>query len=198
MKFGPRPFRLLALPVVALFALSACDDSTNVDDTIAIVRVNVGTQTVLVDQSGMRSCCDGAGNATLNTAVQVPQGASNPATATLAQRTQLTVFTFHRSDGTPIILDPNLYEVRVTPANSTLTWTPIAYPAPTGQSSVPFSGNLIRPTAGSSIVDVTFSVVEKASGNVVFGPNKFTICTVITAAVAATQTTPYVPAKCTS
>jgi hypothetical protein len=196
MKFGPRPFRFLAVPVIALMALGACSDEEDVDDTLAIVRVNVGTQTVLVDSNGPRACCDGAGNATLNTAISVPQGATNPATATLAQRTQLTVFTFHRSNGTPITLDPSLYEVRVTPATSAITWTPIAYPPATGQSSVPFSGNLIRPTTAASMVDINFSVVEKATGAVLFGPQKFVVCTSLSASVAQTATTPFVPAKC--
>ena len=140
------------------------DDQVTVSGNVdPVITFNVGTQTVLVDTQGPRACCDGAGNATLNTAISVPQGATNTSTATLAQRTQLAVFTFHRSNGTPIILDPALYEVRVTPASSAITWTPAVYPPPAGQSTLPFSGTLIRPTTAAGMIDINFSVVEKAS-----------------------------------
>jgi hypothetical protein len=190
MKFGPRPFRFLAVPVIALLALSACSDDPDVDDTLSIVRVNVGTGTVLVDANGVRTCCDGAGNPTLNSVLVIP------AIGTATARSAVTVFTFHRSNGTPILLDPATHEVRVTPATSAITWTPAVFPAPAGQTSLPFSGTLARPGTTAAMVDVSFSVVEKASGSVLFGPQKFTICTTQQAAVAQTATTPYVPAKC--
>jgi|RhiMethySRZTD1v2_1073278.scaffolds.fasta_scaffold641312_1 hypothetical protein len=170
MKFRPRA-HLFAAPLIALIALAGCDDSTGVDDTIQIVRITVGTQTAYFDTNGLKTCCDGAGNATLPSRIVIP------ATGTTA--TQTTVATFHRSDGSPIILDPAIYELRVEPGDTRITWT--ALPFPSG-ANLPFSGNLRRTSVGIS--PVRLSVVQKASGQTVFGPHTLQICT--TAATANT------------
>jgi hypothetical protein len=156
--------RLYAAPLIALLALAGCDDSTGPDDTISIVRLTVGTQTAYFDTNGLRDCCDGAGNATLPTRITIPASGS--------QATQLTVGTFHRDNGTPIILDPAIFELRLVPAATRITWTPLPYPS---GANLPFSGNLRRTSAG--VTQVQMSVVEKASGREVFGPHTFQICT---------------------
>jgi len=167
MMFGLRPIRFLVAPlVVALPVLAGCSDSTTVDDTIAVVRLTVGTQTALFDQSGLKNCCDGAGAATLPVRITIAS------TGTVAARTQLTVATFHRADGTNIALDPAVYELQVVPAATRLTFTPLPFPS---GANLPFSGNLFRATAG--VTEVTMSIVNKASGAPLFGPHKFNVCT---------------------
>jgi hypothetical protein len=91
------------------------------------------------------------------------------------------VATFHRSDGSPIGLDPAVYELRVVPSATRITWTPLAYPS---GANLPFSGNLRRTAAGPTPVE--FSVVQKSSGQTVFGPHTFNVCTVT--ATATTDT----------
>ena len=163
MMFRPRT-RLFAASLFAMLALAGCDDSTGPDDTISIVRLTVGTQTAYFDENGLRNCCDGAGNATLPTRITIPASGS--------AATQLTVGTFHRDNGTPIILDPAVFELRLVPAATRITWTPLPYPS---GANLPFSGNLRRTSAG--VTAVQLSVVERASGNTVFGPHTFQICT---------------------
>ena len=166
MMFRHRTHRFGAA-LLAAVALAGCDDSTDVDDTIKITRLTVGTQTAYFDTQGLRNCCDGAGNPTLPTRVTIP------ATGTAA--TQLTVATFHHENGTPIILDPLVYELRVVPSSNPavrLTWTPLPYPS---GANLPFSGNLRRTVTGISSVEI--SVVQKSSGQVVFGPHVFQVCT---------------------
>jgi hypothetical protein len=171
MKFRHRT-RLYAAPLLALIALAGCDDSTgNDDDTIQLVRITVGTQTAYLDTQGLKTCCDGAGNATLPSRIVIP------ATGTTA--TQTTVATFHRSNGSPITLDPAVYELRVEPGDTRITWTALPYPS---GANLPFSGNLRRTATGIS--PVRFSVVQKSSGQTVFGPHTIQICT--TAATANT------------
>jgi hypothetical protein len=171
MKFRPRT-RLYAAPLIALIALAGCDDSTgNDDDTIMLVRVTVGTQTAYLDTNGLKTCCDGAGNATLPSRIVIP--------ATGATATQLTIATFHRANGTFIPLDPSVFELRVEPGDSKITWTALPYPS---GANLPFSGNLRRTSAG--IAPVRFSVVQKSTGQTVFGPHTIQICT--TAASANT------------
>ena len=173
MKFRLRT-SFYAAPLIALFAFAGCgDDGTGLDDTIEIVRFTVGTQTVYFDESGVRTCCDGAGNATLPRYIWIP--------ATGATATQVSVATFHRSDGSPIILDPNVYELRVVPGATRITWTALPYPS---GANLPFSGNLRRTAAGPTPVEI--SVVQKSSGQTVFGPKTFNICTVT--ATATTDT----------
>ena len=156
--------RLYAAPLLALVALAGCDDSTGTDDTIKIVRVTVGTQTAYLDTNGLKTCCDGAGNATLPSRIVIP--------ATGATATQTTVATFHRDNGTPITLDPTVYELRVEPGDTRITWTALPYPS---GANLPFSGNLRRTATG--IAPVRFSVVQKSSGQTVFGPHTIQICT---------------------
>jgi hypothetical protein len=164
MTFRPRT-RFLVAPLVALLALTACEDSTSLDDTISVVRLNIGSQTINIDTNGLRDCCDGEGNATLNTRIAIPNSGS--------ARTQLTYATFHRADGSSITLDPDVYEIRVVPASGNLTWTPLTFP---GGTNWPFSGNLSRTAVG--ITNVEFSVVQRSSGSTVFGPHTFRVCTV--------------------
>jgi len=67
MMFRFSPLRSSVATLAAVLAFSACgDDSTDVPDTLEIVRLTVGTQTVNFDQDGLRACCDGDGNPTLS------------------------------------------------------------------------------------------------------------------------------------
>jgi hypothetical protein len=170
MKFRSS-IHLFAAPLIAILAFAGCDDSTGPDDTINIVRLTVGTQTAHFDTDGLRDCCDGAGNPTLNIRITIPASGSSA--------NQLTYATFHRDNGTDIRLDPGAYEIRLVPGETRITWTPLPYPSGT---NLPFSGNLRRTSAG--VTPVQLSVVEKSSGNTVFGPHTFQICT--TAASANT------------
>jgi hypothetical protein len=163
MKFRSRT-HLFAAPLIAILALAGCDDSTGPDDTINIVRLTVGTQTAYFDANGLRACCDGAGNPTLPTRITIPASGS--------AANQLTYATFARGNGTDIRLDPGTYEIRLVPGATSITWTPLPYPSGT---NLPFSGNLRRTSAG--VTPVQLSVVETSSGNTVFGPHTFQICT---------------------
>lgn len=161
MKFRPRT-HLLVAPLVAMLVLSACEDSTALDDTIQVVRLNIGNQTIYLDTNGLRDCCDGEGDATLNTRVTIPTSGS--------QSSQLTYVTFHRADGSNITMDPSQVQIQVQPENGNLSWTPLTFPDDTNW---PFSGNLSRNAAG--ITNVQFSVVR--GGSTVFGPHSFRVCT---------------------
>ena len=161
MMFRSR-IQLLVAPLVAMLVLSGCEDSTATDDTISVVRLNIGTQTIYLDTNGLRDCCDGEGDATLNTRVTIPNSGSS--------RTQLTYVTFHRSDGSNIIMEPGQVQIDMSPATGSLTWTPLDFPDDTNW---PFSGNLSRTAVG--ITNVTFSVVQ--GGSTVFGPHTFRVCT---------------------
>jgi hypothetical protein len=163
MKFRFRTHFLVA-PLVALLALTACEDSTSLDDTIEVVRLNIGQQTIYLDSGGLRDCCDGEGDATLNTRVTIPNSGS--------QRTQLVYAVFARADGSNIQLDPDVYEIRMEPVNGNLTWTPLTFPEGTNWA---FSGNLSRNEVG--VTNVDFSVVQRSSGSAVFGPHTFRVCT---------------------
>jgi len=140
-----RRLNLLWLMVVAM--LTACDPATAPNDTIMLVRLDVGVQTVLIDRDGG------------------PRSAATiPATGTVQARTMLIVATFHRGNGTPIGLDPELYELVLTPTDpERLTFT----------RTEAFRGNLFRVSAGEAQVAVT--VVQVESGSIVFGPHNLTI-----------------------
>jgi hypothetical protein len=163
MTFRSRTHVLVA-PLVALLALTGCEDSSNLDDDIEVVRLNIGTQTITLDTGGLRDCCDGEGDATLNIRVTIPNSGS--------ARTQLVYATFHRADGSNITLDPDVIEIRMSPASGSLTWTPLTFPNGTNW---PFSGNLSRTSAG--ITNVEFTVVQRTSGSALFGPHTFRVCT---------------------
>lgn len=155
-----RASRLAVWPLVlSLFALLACNDTDEPPDTLDVVRLTVGTQTITFDQSGLRACCDGAGEATLNTRITIA------ATGTTTSRTMLTEASFHRLDGKNITLDPAVHEVRLSPESTRITFTRLS----------PFSGNLFRASAG--VTGVTIMVVHTGTGEILFGPHQFTICT---------------------
>lgn len=162
MKFRSRT-HLFVAPLVAMLVLSGCDDSTAPDDTIRIVRLNIGSQTIILDENGVRDCCDGEGDATLNTRITIPNSGS--------QRTQLVYATFHRADGSNITLDPDQFEIRMQPESANLTWEPLTFPVGTNW---PFSGNLRRAAVG--VTNVEFSVLT-SGGTAIFGPETFAVCT---------------------
>jgi hypothetical protein len=165
MMSSRRRSGFLVVPLVVLLSLVvACSAATEPPDTLDIVRLTVGTQTVHFDQSGLRDCCDGAGNATLNTRITIASG------GTAASRTHHTTATFHRADGKSIELDPAVHEVRLSPESTRVTFTRLT----------PFTGNLFRANAG--ITGVTLMVVHTVTGEILFGPHQFSICT--TAATA--------------
>jgi len=139
--------RPILLWLTAVAMLTACDPATAPNDTIMLVRLDVGVQTVLIDRDGG------------------PRSAATiPATGTVQARTMLIVATFHRGNGTPIGLDPELYEIVLTPTDpERLTFT----------RTEAFRGNLFRISAGDTQVLVT--AVHVASGSVVFGPHNLTI-----------------------
>ena len=133
---------LLALLVPAL---QACGSSTEPNNSIAIVRLTIGEQTVLIDwDDGPRSA-----------ATIPPTGMS---------ATQITIATFHRSNGTPITLDPSEYEIRLEPEDPER----IEF-----VRSEPFGGTLRRLMGG--VAEMVVSVVHIPSGNTEFGPHSLTV-----------------------
>jgi hypothetical protein len=160
MMSGRRRSGFLAFPLTFLLSsIVSCTDPTEPPDTLEVVRLTVGTQTLHFDQSGVRGCCDGAGNATLNTRITIASG------GTVASRTHLTVATFHREDGKSIDLDSGVHEVRLSPESNRVTFTRLTA----------FSGNLFRASAG--VTGVTMMVVHTGTGEILFGPHQFSICT---------------------
>jgi hypothetical protein len=128
-----------------LLALAACAGMAASDDSIAIVRLTIGDQTVLIDwDEGARS------------AATIPQ------TGTGA--TQIAIATFHRSNGTPITLDPEEYEMRLEPLDDALVEF---------VRTEPFGGTLRRLTGG--VAEVVVSVVHIPSGAFEFGPHNLTV-----------------------
>jgi hypothetical protein len=157
--------------LAAVLAISACgDDGTDVSDTLEIVRLTVGTTTVHFDrEGGLRACCDGAGNPTLNTRITIA------ATGSTTARTQLAVATFHRADGRNITLDPATHELRITVAGTAVTYTKLS----------PFTGNIFRAAAG--IANAELAIFNTQTNQAVFGPHPFRVCTVAAAAPNTTD-----------
>jgi hypothetical protein len=142
----------------------ACDEATEAPGPIAVVRLTVGSQTIHFDESGLRDCCDGAGNATLNTRITIAS------TGNVASRTMLTEANFTDANGHLVTLDPTVHELRLSPENNRVTFTRLSA----------FSGNLFRASAG--VTGITLLVVHTRTGEILFGPHQFSVCT--TAAVA--------------
>jgi hypothetical protein len=170
MMFRFSPLRSSVAMLAAALAVSACgDDTTDVPDTLEIVRLTVGTQTVHFDTQGIRNCCDGAGNPTLNTRLTIAS------TGSVASRTMLSVVTFHRADGRNITLDPAMHELRIVPEATRVTFTRLT----------PFTGNLFRASAG--ITNVQLTIFNTQTNQAVFGPHTFRICTTNAAAPNTTD-----------
>jgi hypothetical protein len=155
--------------LAAVAAFSACGESTEPAGPLEIVRLTVGTQTVHFDSEGLRACCDAAGNPTLNTRITIA------ATGSAASRTMLAIGTFADANGHLVTLDPATHELRLAPAAAAITFTRLT----------PFTGNLFRASAGAT--NVTLTVVNTTSGQTVFGPFDFRICTVAAAAPNTTD-----------
>jgi hypothetical protein len=171
MMFRFSSLRTSAAMLAAVLAVSACgDDSTDVPDNLEIVRLTVGTTTVHFDrEGGLRACCDGAGNPTLNTRITIAS------TGNVAARTQATVATFHRSDGRNISLDPATHELRISVTGPAVTFT----------RTGPFTGNTFRASAGVANAELT--IFNTQTNQAVFGPHPFRICTVAAAAPNTTD-----------
>jgi hypothetical protein len=153
-------FETIRTPVTLLASLlvfSACGEDTVETGPLEIVRLTVGTQTVIFDSNGLRACCDGAGDPTLPTRITIA------ATGSVASRTMTTIATFADANGHLVTLDPATHEVRIEPAGPAITYTKLTS----------FTGNLFRASAG--ITQVRLSVVNQ--GQVIFGPHDFRICT---------------------
>jgi hypothetical protein len=128
-----------------LLALSACAGITASDNSIAIVRLTIGEQTVLIDwDEGPRSA------------------ASIPPTG--MGSTQITFATFHRSNGAPIPLDPEEFEIRLEPLDDGVVEF---------VRTEPFGGTLRRLSEG--VAEVAVSVVHIPTGEVEFGPHRLTV-----------------------
>src|SRR5688500_5104095 len=133
MMFRFSPLRSSVAMLAAVLAISACgDDSTDVPGPLEVVRLTVGTQTVHFDTGGLRACCDGAGNPTLNTRLTIAS------TGTVASRTMTAVVAFTDANGRAIFLDPATHELRLVPASANITFTRLTS----------MSGNLFRASAG--------------------------------------------------
>jgi hypothetical protein len=147
MTFAPPDLRWAGRALIApwLLALWSCAPTTAPQNSIAIVRLTIGEQTVLIDwDEGPRSA------------------ATIPPSGTWA--TQLTFATFHRSNGTPISLDPAEYEIRLEPEEDGLVEF---------ERTEPFGGTLRRLTEG--VAEVVVTVVHIPSGNLEFGPHTLTV-----------------------
>jgi hypothetical protein len=162
-------FGTIRTPVALLGSLlvfSACGEDTVAPGPLEVVRLTVGTQTVHFDTGGLRACCDAAGNPTLNTRITIA------ATGSVASRTQLAVVAFTDENGHRVEIDPATHELRLVPASAAITFTRLTS----------LSGNLFRATAGAT--NVTLTVVNTTSGQAIFGPFDFRICTVAATANA--------------
>ena len=127
--------------------IQGCESPVVPTAAVALVRLTVGDQTVLVDrEEGPRS------------------SVSIPSQGDVEARTAVTLATFHRGDGREVKLDPVFYEVRVVPAEPMVVFY---------ARDESFHGRLIRLAAGET--QVTFSVVNVLSGAVEFGPHNLTI-----------------------
>jgi hypothetical protein len=121
-----------------------CGSATAPNNSIAIVRLTIGEQTVLIDwDDGPRS------------------SATIPSTGMSAQ---ITLATFHRSNGTPIELDPSEYEIRLEPEESGVVEF---------VRTEPFGGTLRRLMVG--VAEVVVSVVHIPTGDTEFGPHSLTV-----------------------
>ena len=170
MMFRSSSLRTSVAMLAAVLAVSACgDDSTDVPDNLEIVRLTVGTTTVHFDRQGLRACCDGAGNPTLNTRITIAS------TGSVATRTQPTVATFHRADGRNITLDPATHELRISVTGTAVTYTKLTA----------FTGNTFRASAG--IANAQMTIFNTQTNQAVFGPFPFRICTVAAAAPNTTD-----------
>lgn len=153
-----------AVRLLMVFAISACSDPAEGPGPLAVVRLTVGSQTIHFDESGLRDCCDGSGNATLNTRITIAS------TGNAASRTMLTVATFADANGHAVTLDPAVHEIRLSPESNRVTFTRLT----------PFSGNLFRASAG--VTGITMLVVHTGTGEILFGPHQFSVCTTAAAA----------------
>ena len=133
------------LALMLLAFMSCSSPAAPPGRSIAIVRLTIGDQTVLIDwDDGPRS------------AATIPPNGS--------AATQFTIATFHRSNGTPIPLDPSEYEIRLEPEDTERVEF---------VRTEPFSGILRRLTPGLAEIEV--SVVHIPTGNTEFGPHNLIV-----------------------
>jgi hypothetical protein len=161
MTFRFGTFRTPVALMASLLVFSACGEDVVEIGPLEIVRLTVGSQTVNFDSNGLRACCDGNGNPTLPTRITIA------ATGSVASRTMLTVAAFADANGHRVELDPATHELRIEPVGTAVTFTRLS----------PFSGNLIRASAGITTVQLSVA----SGGQVIFGPHEFRICTVAAA-----------------
>lgn len=133
------------VPALMLLALASCGTPTTPSGSIAIVRLTIGDQTVLIDwDDGPRSA-----------ATIPPNGVA---------ATQFAMATFHRSNGTPIPLDPSEFEIRLDSDDTDRVEF---------ERTEPFGGNLRR--IGPGVAEVMVTVVHIPTGNTQFGPHSLIV-----------------------